>query len=69
MKLHQMERIYTPKQNYRYSPGSNGRLQGRTQADARASSKFGPQFCYFLLLNFEFSRFFSFTPTSEFISL
>ena len=39
--------------------------QGRPQADARASSKFEPQF---FLLNFEFSRFFSFTPTSELIS-
>ena len=36
--------------------------------DARASSKSGPKFYFFFILNFEFSRFFSFTPTSELIS-
>ena len=43
--------------------------QGRPQADARdarASTKFGQQF--YFLLKYEFSRFFSFTPTLELIS-
>jgi len=41
-------------------------VEGRPQADARASSKFGKQFYFFV--NFEFSRLFSSTQTSQLIS-